>query len=85
MVGENFRFDPATDKAKELIERGAIGDLSLVDIQSENLDDGCVGWRLSLERCGGGRMIDGGIHYVDTLRNLAGHPSACTRWFPNTR
>ena len=74
MVGENFRFDPATDKAKELIERGAIGDLSLVDIQSENLDDGCVGWRLSLERCGGGRMIDGGIHYVDTLRNLAGHP-----------
>ena len=74
MVGENFRFDPATDKAKELIADGAIGDLSLVDIQSENLDDGCVGWRLSLERCGGGRMIDGGIHYVDVLRNLAGHP-----------
>ena len=74
MVGENFRFDPATEKAKELIEQGTIGDLSLVDIQSENLDDGCVGWRLSLERCGGGRMIDGGIHYVDVLRNLAGHP-----------
>lgn len=74
MVGENFRFDPATEKAKELIAQGAIGDLSLVDIQSENLDDGCVGWRLSLERCGGGRMIDGGIHYVDVLRNLAGHP-----------
>ena len=74
MVGENFRFDPATDKAKDLIAQGAIGDLSLVDIQSENLDDGCEGWRLSLERCGGGRMIDGGIHYVDILRNLAGHP-----------
>ena len=74
MVGENFRFDPATDKAKDLIAQGAIGDLSLIDIQSENLDDGCEGWRLSLERCGGGRMIDGGIHYVDVLRNLAGHP-----------
>lgn len=74
MVGENFRFDPATEKAKELIAQGAIGDLSLIDIQSENLDDGCVGWRLSLERCGGGRMIDGGIHYVDILRNLAGSP-----------
>ena len=74
MVGENFRFDPATEKAKELIAQGAMGDLSLIDIQSENLDDGCVGWRLSLERCGGGRMIDGGIHYVDILRNLAGSP-----------
>ena len=74
MVGENFRFDLATAKAKELIADGAIGDLSLVDVQSENLDDGCVGWRLSLERCGGGRMIDGGIHYIDVLRNLAGHP-----------
>ena len=74
MVGENFRFDPATDRARELIADGAIGDLSLVDIQSENHDDGCVGWRLSLERCGGGRMIDGGIHFVDILRNLAGHP-----------
>ena len=63
-----------TEKAKEIIAQGAIGDLSLIDIQSENLDDGCVGWRLSLERCGGGRMIDGGIHYVDILRNLAGSP-----------
>ncbi len=76
MVGENFRFDPATEKAKELIAQGAIGDLSLIDIQSENLDDGCVGWRLSLDRCGGGRMIDGGIHYVDVLRNLAGSPES---------
>ncbi len=76
MVGENFRFDPATEKTKELIADGAIGDLSLIDIQSENLDDGCVGWRLSLERCGGGRMIDGGIHYVDILRNLAGSPES---------
>ena len=76
MVGENFRFDPATEKAKKLIADGAIGGLSLIDIQSENLDDGCVGWRLSLERCGGGRMIDGGIHYVDVLRNLAGSPES---------
>ena len=74
MVAENFRFDLATAKAKELIADGAIGDLSFVDVQSENLDGGCEGWRLSMERCGGGRMIDGGIHYVDVLRNLAGHP-----------
>ena len=76
MVAENFRFDPATAKAKELIEDGAIGELSFVDVQSENLDGGCDDWRLSLERCGGGRMIDGGIHYVDVLRNLAGHPES---------
>ena len=74
MVAENFRFDPATAKARELIEGGMIGELTFVDIQSEDLADGCEGWRLSLERCGGGRMIDGGIHYVDVLRNLAGDP-----------
>ena len=76
MIAENFRFDPATAEAKELIADGAIGDLTFVDVQSENLDGGCDGWRLSLERCGGGRMIDGGIHYVDILRNLAGDPES---------
>ncbi len=76
MIAENFRFDPATAKAKELIADGAIGDLTFVDVQSENLNGGCDGWRLSLERCGGGRMIDGGIHYVDILRNLAGDPES---------
>ena len=74
MVAENFRFDPATAKAKELIEDGMIGKLTFVDVQSEDFDSGCEGWRLSLERCGGGRMIDGGIHYVDVLRNIAGDP-----------
>ena len=83
MVGENFRFDPATEKAKELIAQDAIGDLSLIDIQSENLDNGCVGWRLSLDRCGGGRMIDGGIHYVDVLRNLAGSPESVYALVPS--
>lgn len=83
MVAENFRFDPATARAKELIADGAIGDLTFVDVQSENLDGGCEGWRLSLERCGGGRMIDGGIHYVDVLRNIAGHPESVYALVPN--
>ncbi len=85
MVAENFRFDPATLKAKEIIAEGAIGQLCFVDVQTENLDGGCEGWRLSLERCGGGRMIDGGIHFVDVLRNLAGDPDQVYALVPSRK
>lgn len=74
MIAENFRFDPAVAKAKELIDEGAVGDLRFVDVRSEGFDVDAVGWRLDRERAGGGRFIDGGIHYVDVLRNLAGNP-----------
>lgn len=74
MIAENFRFDPAVARAKELIEEGAVGELQFLDVRSEGMDIGVKGWRLSRTRTGGGRFIDGGIHYVDVLRNLAGHP-----------
>jgi predicted dehydrogenase len=74
MIAENFRFDPAVAKAKELIDQGTIGDLRFVDIRSEGNDTSASGWRLNKERTGGGRFIDGGIHDVDVLRNLGGHP-----------
>lgn len=74
MIAENFRFDPAVTKAKELIDAGEIGDLRFVDVRSEGYDISASGWRLDRERTGGGRFIDGGIHYVDVLRNLGGHP-----------
>ena len=74
MVAENFRFLPAVDKAKELIAKGAIGDLRLIQVQNEGYDTDAVNWRASVARAGGGRFIDGGVHFVDMLINLGGIP-----------
>lgn len=71
MIAENFRFDPAVGKARELIDAGAVGAVRFVEVRSEGMDV-ATGWRLSRSRTGGGRFIDGGIHYVDILRYLGG-------------
>ena len=75
MIAENFRFLPLIQKSKELISQGAIGELRMIRTQHEGYDSGAVGeWRSDIERNGGGRFIDGGIHYVDMLIYLAGVP-----------
>ena len=35
-------------------------------------EDGHLGWRCSLERCGGGIVIDGGLHWIRPLREICG-------------
>ncbi len=74
MVAENFRFMPAVIKAKALIAEGAIGDLRFLSIRTDGYDRLRDEWRSSLARSGGGRFIDGGVHYVDILLNIAGFP-----------
>ena len=73
MVAENYRFLPDVERCKEIIGEGAIGDLRLVQIQAEGFGEP-TGWRLDPEMAGGGRFIDGGIHYVDILLNIGGFP-----------
>ena len=73
MIAENFRFLPMVDKCKELIESGVIGSLKVVDAQHQGFDK-AIEWRSEADRNGGGRLIDGGIHYVDILLNLGGIP-----------
>lgn len=75
MVAENYRFVPAVQRAKELIDEGRLGDLRLVHIQAEGYR-APQGWRTRLEACGGGVFIDGGIHYVDVMVNLGGYPQS---------
>ena len=75
MVAENYRFLPTVNKCKELIRDGVIGDIRLVQIESTGYGEvDRWPWRVSVERCGGGRFIDGGIHDVDILLNVAGFP-----------
>ncbi len=73
MVAENFRFLPTVSKCKELIEEDAIGDLRLIEVQTEAYDE-AVEWRANATHTGGGRIIDGGIHCVDALLNIGGFP-----------
>ena len=77
MVAENFRFLPTIGKCKELISQGVIGELRVVRAEHEGYDTGSVaGWRTSIARSGGGRFIDGGVHYVDIMVALAGVPES---------
>jgi predicted dehydrogenase len=74
MVAENYRFLPAVQKAKELIENGSLGDVRLIQLQ-EQYPFNPVEWRNDPKLNGGGVLIDGGIHKASVLAYLAGRPS----------
>jgi predicted dehydrogenase len=71
MVAEDMRFSPAVVEAKRLIAEGAIGTLTLVQSNSWQMHVP-GGWRRSLARCGGGALLDRGIHFIDIPLNLGG-------------
>ena len=73
MVAENYRFMPVVQRSRELITEGAIGAVRFIQIQEE-MNFVVRGWRSSQEMMGGGVLIDGGIHSVDMLIDLAGMP-----------
>lgn len=69
MVLENFYFDPSVWKAKELMPK--LGRISLIIVRN-TIQNFVKGWRTNKELMGGGALIDGGVHFVDTLLNLGG-------------
>ena len=73
MVAENYRFNPAVEECKRLIDGGSIGELRLIQIQNEGYSVPTE-WRTNAEMTGGGVFIDGGIHAVDLLLNIGGFP-----------
>ena len=73
MVAENVRFLAQVRRCRELVSRGAVGELRLVQFQEEHpFKPG--GWRSQQSLNGGGVFIDGGIHKVHFMRYLAGEP-----------
>lgn len=74
MVAENYRFLGPVQQSKQLIDRGAIGALRLIQLQEE-APFRPAQWRNNRELNGGGVLIDGGIHKVDILLYLAGKPA----------
>lgn len=73
MVAENYRFLPTVEKCKDILASGNLGDLRLVQVQSESYG-ASTDWRTNAEQNGGGVFIDGGIHFVDVVMNIGGFP-----------
>ena len=69
-TGFNHRFHPAIIKAKELLGQQAIG--TILNIRSRYGHGGRPGmeqeWRCSKELCGGGELLDQGVHIIDLCR-----------------
>lgn len=83
VVAEQSPYWEEIVKAKSLLKANAIGQLvsassyyyeSMRDNVTSGTDaDGGLGWRCSLDRCGGGIVIDGGLHWLRPLRELCGN------------
>ncbi len=71
-----LRFAPAISKVKKAMQDGTLGRLTRADLymkyyrSQEYYDQG--GWRGTVEKDGGGALMNQGIHGVDLLRYLAG-------------
>lgn len=73
-TGFNHRFHPAIRRAKEIADEGAIG--KLMSIRAAYGHGGRPGmekeWRASKELCGGGELLDQGVHLIDLIRWFGG-------------
>lgn len=73
MVGQICRFTPAFEKAKQIVDSGAIGELYFVESEYAHDYMKLVDtWRADPKRHG---VIGGGCHAVDLLRWIAGDPT----------
>ncbi|MFX3632303.1 MAG: Gfo/Idh/MocA family protein [Candidatus Pristimantibacillus sp.] len=76
MVGFNYRFAPAVQLAKKLIDEGRIGDIyhfRAVFLQDWIIDpEFPLVWRLQKEIAGSGSHGDLGAHLIDMARYLVG-------------
>ncbi|WP_297217565.1 Gfo/Idh/MocA family oxidoreductase [Thermoplasma sp.] len=71
MVADQYYFDPSVWKAKEFMDSGKIGSAHTIIIRDQRKYN-WHGWRSQASIMGGGPLIDGGIHFIDTLLNLSG-------------
>ncbi len=69
-VGYNHRFHPAAQKAREILDSGACGDVMF--LRGRYGHGGRIGydkeWRADPAMSGGGELIDQGVHLIDLAR-----------------
>jgi predicted dehydrogenase len=78
MVAENFFFMPAAAWTEDLLARGALGDLRLVEVRQSGWTDASVpyfhtAWRRQ-PRFVGGFVLDAGVHLAHLIRRFFGMP-----------
>ncbi len=84
LVAENHRYRPNVLKVDRIVRSGALGVIKLIRIHIMRThqfkkDE----WRASLDRMGGGILIDGGIHWANVLMTLGqGAPVSITAYQP---
>jgi predicted dehydrogenase len=71
MVTDQYYFDPSVTEAVKIIKNGTIGKPVAIVVRDQRYYTH-KGWRTNSVDMGGGSLIDGGIHFVDTLLNLGG-------------
>ncbi len=71
MVTDQYYFDPAVNKAMELINDNKIGKINTIIVRDQRYYDH-TGWRTDKDKMGGGALIDGGIHFINVLRHFGG-------------
>lgn len=78
MVAFCFRFRAETQKAKNLIEQGSLGEVyhARVTATRRRGIPGLGGWFTSKKQGGGGPLLDIGVHVMDTALYLMGYPEA---------
>lgn len=73
-VGFNHRYHPALQKARQLVDTGAVGPLMFV--RGRYGHGGRIGyekeWRANPALSGGGELIDQGVHVIDLARWFLG-------------
>ena len=81
-TGFNHRHHPAIARAKQLADKGEIGRIMFMRCRYGH--GGRPGyekeWRASKEICGGGELLDQGVHVVDLFRWFAGEFDEAFGW-----
>ena len=84
--GFNYRFYPGIQLARKLLKEGAIG--SVGHVRCVLGHGGRPGmekeWKTDKEMCGGGALLDPGIHGIDLCRFLFGEISQGILWKKNS-
>ena len=81
MVGENWRYAPATVEAERLIRGGAVGTPFLLKAAMEfdfRPQEEQGNWRLQRDQAGGGVLLDSGIHTMAVARAVMGEMTEVT-------
>lgn len=71
MVAEQYFFDSSARYTLNAIKNGKVGELLTVIVRSQQLFKK-QGWRTTEKLMGGGGLIDGGIHYMQTFLDFGG-------------